>query len=128
MVQKGILTSLLALSLVISPGTFFAGASHLRINLAGPFYGYPVLKAICSCESNLSHYEKDGKTVLRGKVNRYDVGICQINEYYHEKRINALGVDIYTENGNITYAKDLFDREGESPWIWSKSCWGNSTR
>jgi len=88
-----------------------------------PFEGAPLLKRICGCESNLSHYEEDGITVLRGKINRYDVGICQINEYYHQDRIENLGLDIYTLEGNIAFARDLFRREGTDPWVWSKKCW-----
>jgi len=74
----------------------------------------------------LKQYEEDGETVLRGRVNKFDIGICQINELYHQKRIDTLGVDIYTEGGNIRYAKDLFDRQGAGPWIWSKSCWSKN--
>jgi len=89
-----------------------------------PFKEYPLLKEICTCESRLSHYEKDGKTVLRGKINKYDIGICQINELYHKERIEALGLDIYTPEGNVEFAKDLFDRQGSAPWVWSEGCWG----
>jgi len=122
-VQKSVLTSLLALSLVVSPSAFFASASGHLIRIQDPFYGYPALRAICSCESNLSHYTDDGETVLRGRVNRFDIGICQINEIYHDKQIDALGIDIYTEGGNIKYAKHLYDTKGDAPWIWSKPCW-----
>lgn len=121
-VQKGVLTSLLAMSLVISPSAFFAGVNNHLVEIKDPFYGYPTLRAICSCESNLSHYDENG-SVIRGRVNRYDIGICQINQLYHQDRIDALGLDIYSEGDNITYAKDLYDREGDAPWIWSKPCW-----
>ncbi|MAZ40976.1 hypothetical protein CL654_02570 [bacterium] len=121
-IQKGVLTSLLAMSLVISPSAFFASVDSNLIEIKDPFYGYPTLRAICSCESNLNQYNDDG-SVLRGRVNPFDIGICQINKLYHQERIDALGVDIYTEGGNITYAKYLYDKEGDAPWIWSKPCW-----
>ena len=88
-----------------------------------PFTGYPTLKRICSCESNLRQYAKDGQTALRGMVNPSDIGICQINEMYHQGDIEKLGVDIHTEKGNIAFAKNLYDRKGDAPWIWSKPCW-----
>ena len=92
-------------------------------SIEAPFVEYPVLKEICSCESGLKHYEEDGTTVIRGKINSRDIGICQINEFYHEKRINELGLDIHTLEGNIAFAKDLYERQGTAPWIWSKPCW-----
>lgn len=87
------------------------------------FVGYPTLKRICTCESGLTHYTENGE-VLRGMVNNRDIGICQINEYYHEKEIEALGIDIYTREGNINFAKHLYDKQGSAPWVWSKKCWG----
>ncbi len=90
-----------------------------------PFEDYSELKKICTCESGLTHFKSDGETVLRGVINRHDIGICQINEYYHQKRIDALGLNIYKYEDNISFAKDLYNRLGSAPWIWSKSCWGD---
>lgn len=88
----------------------------------------PELKRICSCESTGSpnnepiHFNADG-TVLRGRINSQDVGMCQINEHYWlEKSIN-LGFDIYTEEGNKQMALWLYDQQGNKPWTWSKKCW-----
>lgn len=86
------------------------------------FIGYQTLKRICTCESGLTQYDENGE-VLRGITNKQDIGICQINEYYHEKKINNLGIDIYTRVGNIKFAKYLYDTYGTTPWVWSKSCW-----
>lgn len=86
------------------------------------FIGYPTLRRICTCESGLTHYTKDG-AVLKGTINNRDIGICQINEYYHEKEIKFLGIDIYTRDGNIEFAKHLYNKQGTAPWVWSKKCW-----
>ena len=51
----------------------------------------PELVPICSCESmrgkygTPTHYEEDGVTVLLGRVDPNDVGICQINLRYHQE-------------------------------------------
>lgn len=68
----------------------------------------------------------DNGTVLRGTANRQDVGYFQINEHYHLKAAKRLGYDIYTEEGNISYALYLYQTSGLSPWSASKGCWGGS--
>lgn len=87
----------------------------------------PALVPICTCESGrgVGHpvqFNADG-SVRRGLVNPQDVGMCQINEHYHLAAAQALGMDIYTEVGNIEYANYLYEHEGTTPWNWSKSCW-----
>lgn len=82
------------------------------------------LRRICQCESGLRQYGSDGK-VLRGVVNPDDVGICQINLKYHQKKALELGEDLFTEAGNIRYAQWLYRQEGSRPWSWSRGCWGS---
>lgn len=89
---------------------------------------YPELKRICACESmgepnaEPRQYNADG-SVLVGVVNSDDKGSCQINAYYHQEQATSLGMDIYTEEGNIAYAHWLYEKEGSQPWLWSKHCW-----
>lgn len=88
----------------------------------------PTLKKICSCESNGHAYgepkqfNSDG-SVLRGKINPLDTGMCQINLKYHQATAERMGYDLFTEYGNASYATWLFDTQGSVPWNWSKSCW-----
>ena len=91
-----------------------------------PFEGYSRLREVCLCESNLSHYEADGKTILRGRDNSDDVGICQINEEIHKEEIKINGFNIYSEEGNIAFAKHLYEEQGLKPWNSSKKCWKSS--
>ncbi|MEK7208884.1 MAG: transglycosylase SLT domain-containing protein [Patescibacteria group bacterium] len=78
--------------------------------------------AVAKCENNFKHYNQDGE-VLRGRANRYDVGIFQINEQYHLAKSRELGFDIYTPDGNIEYAVWLMKTSGRAPWVWSQPCW-----
>jgi len=80
--------------------------------------------AIARCESSLRQYDKDGG-IVRGKVNPKDVGVFQINEDYHLRRSQTLGIDIYTTSGNIEYAMTLIKKSGNQPWSSSKACWAN---
>jgi hypothetical protein len=91
------------------------------------FSDTPILAEIARCES--SFRQIDGKTgeVLRGKVNSGDVGVMQINKYYHEEDAQKLGIDIYTLEGNLKFAEILYGKYGAKPWVSSSKCWKNST-
>jgi hypothetical protein len=86
----------------------------------------PLMAEIASCESHNRQYAKDG-SVLRGRVNNKDVGLFQINEYYHLERSKKLGYDIYSVEGNMAYARRLFNEEGPIPWSSSAPCWSKTT-
>lgn len=77
---------------------------------------------IARCESRLQQYHEDG-SLVRGRKNRRDVGVFQINEKYHLERSRAEGFDIYTTVGNIGYAMWLMGRDGNRHWRWSENCW-----
>lgn len=82
----------------------------------------PILIEIARCESTFTHYDKNGDLV-RGKVNSKDVGVMQINEKYHLEDAKKLGYDIYTIEGNVAYAKYLYEKYGADPWKASSPCW-----
>ena len=95
--------------------------------IAEHFADTPILKKIAFCESRYRQFNEDG-TVLRGVVNPKDVGVMQINEKYHLEASKKLGYDIYTLEGNIDYAKDLYSKQGSRPWVHSSHCWGASAQ
>ena len=94
---------------------------HVRLY----FNDIPVMAKIAACESHFRHYDKDGN-VLRGEENSRDVGVMQINEDYHLKKALELGMDLYSLEGNLTYARHLYEKGGTAPWIHSKKCWRNT--
>ena len=69
--------------------------------------------AIAKCESGIRQFRGDG-SVLRGPGGV--VGIFQLHEASHKDKALKMGMDIYTEDGNIAYAKYLYDRQGTVPW------------
>lgn len=91
------------------------------------------LAPICGCESAGSklkkpvHYEPDGKTLLIGRVNPADRGMCQINtepRNGHLKTAAGMGLDIMNRKEDyILFANWLYETRGSSPWNWSRSCW-----
>jgi len=76
---------------------------------------------VAFCESTYRQYDEDGET-LKGKVDPRDRGLFQINEYYHLEASKRLGYDIYTTEGNIGYAKYLYEKSGLQPWSASFDC------
>ena len=89
------------------------------------FKDTPILSEIARCESEFRHLGANGQ-VLRGEVAVEDVGVMQINEFYHGDRAKAFGLDLHTLDGNLAYAKWLYSRKGATPWYSSSKCWEKS--
>lgn len=87
------------------------------------FKDIPIMIRIAQCESTFRHLDRKGE-VHRGRVNKADVGVMQINEYYHLDEASKKDINIYTIEGNMAYARDLYERQGTRPWASSKPCWG----
>jgi hypothetical protein len=87
------------------------------------FSDIPIMIQVAKCESRFRQLDKDG-SIHRGVVNSADVGVMQINEFYHLDTAEKKDIDIYTLEGNTAYARDLYERQGTAPWISSKPCWG----
>ena len=90
----------------------YTAEQDLESYLRKQYADTPILVEIARCESTFRHYGADGKTVIRGKVNRADVGVMQINEYYHGESAKKMGIDIHTIDGNIEFAKYLYGKHG----------------
>jgi hypothetical protein len=86
------------------------------------FADIPLLARIAGCESHYRMIDKKGN-IIRGEVNQYDVGVMQINELYHKEDSEKLGFDIYTLEGNVAYARYLYEKQGAKPWVSSSACW-----
>ena len=86
------------------------------------FADIPLLAHIAACESQNRQFGKSG-SVIRGEKNHFDVGVMQINELYHADKAKELGLDIYTIEGNVAYARYLYEHQGAKPWISSSGCW-----
>ena len=94
----------------------------LEAKVKSYFKDDPILAEIARCESSFRQYGSNGD-ILRGQVNKGDVGLMQINEYYHADKAKTLGFDLETPIGNMAYAKYLYEHEGGQPWISSSNCW-----
>ncbi len=70
---------------------------------------------IARCESNFRQYTDSGKP-FRGGANGGMVGVFQLYEKVHTAGAHALGFDITTLEGNIGYARHIYEQEGTTPW------------
>jgi hypothetical protein len=89
------------------------------------FKDIPIMADVAYCESRFRQYNESG-TPLRGIQNSQDVGVMQINEKYHRATAEKLGHNIDTLEGNLDYARFLFEQEGTGPWKYSSPCWGKT--
>jgi hypothetical protein len=99
-----------------------ASQKELEKKVKAYFKDDPILVDIARCESSFRQVDENGK-ILKGRVNKGDVGIMQINEYYHADKAKELGLNLRTLEGNLAYAKYLYEQQGAQPWISSSKCW-----
>lgn len=81
-----------------------------------------VMVKVAKCESEFRQFNSDG-SVLQGKADPRDTGVMQINKKYHQEAARKLGFNLQTLEGNLGYAKYLYEKEGTTPWNSSSSCW-----
>lgn len=89
---------------------------------------YPILDKIAICESGNKHFDTNGQVLVRGNTgNRtsVDVGRYQLNVMYHGKRATEMGLNLFNEQDNKTYAVYLFETQGSEPWRASIKCWNS---
>lgn len=91
------------------------------------FKDTPILAEIARCESGFVHFTDSGK-ILRGLKDNNDVGVMQINERFHLAAAEKLGYDIYSLEGNMAYAKYIYEKDGAAPWYASSKCWGKNLK
>lgn len=83
----------------------------------------PIMIPIAKCESKFRQYASSGNPLYGGAGGKM-VGVFQIHSDVHAVFARGKGMDIETLDGNMAYAKYLYEREGTQPWISSFPCWG----
>ena len=97
----------------------------VRQQVESYFSDIPIMIAISGCESHFRQFDTDG-SVYRGEQNHLDVGVMQINQHYHLDNALSMGLDLDTLDGNMAYARYLYEHEGTAPWSSSEYCWDPS--
>jgi hypothetical protein len=86
------------------------------------FRDTPILAEVAKCESTFRQFDSKGR-IVRGRENPDDIGIMQINTFYHGDSAENLGYDLFTLDGNLGFAKWLYSKYGDAPWVHSSKCW-----
>jgi len=103
----------------------FIDSKHIQTYLHQEFFDAPILIEVARCESEFRQFDAEGE-VIRGRAVADDIGVMQINEFFHGETAKNMGIDIYTAQGNVAYAKYLYSKYGLRPWSASKPCWSKS--
>lgn len=80
------------------------------------FADIPVMIDIARCESEFRQFTDSGN-VFYGGAGQGMVGIFQFYESIHQAGALALGFDLRTVEGNLGYARHLYNTQGTEPWI-----------
>ena len=86
------------------------------------FADIPVMIEVARCESKFRQFTDSGN-VLRGGIGGQMVGVYQFFDQYHESPAYELGFDIETLDGNLAYARHIYNLEGTDPWNSARNCW-----
>jgi hypothetical protein len=98
--------------------------SQTEISVRQYFADNPEMIEIGYCESGFRQYNLNGEALRGGWLNKM-IGVFQLHEDYHRKPAEKLGHNIDTLEGNLAYAKQLYQAEGTRPWMSSANCWQN---
>jgi len=105
----------------------FINSKVVEAYVKSQFADEPLLVDIARCESTYRQFDQTGN-ILRGVVNKADVGVMQINEKYHADEAVKLGLNIYTVEGNLAFGKYLYNKYGSDPWSSSAPCWSTGNQ
>lgn len=89
------------------------------------FKDTPVMIEIAYCESRFRQLDNEGNPI-KNHAGSSATGVMQIMASIHEEDAKKLGMDINTLEGNVRFAKHLYEKFGTKPWEAdknSKNCW-----
>ena len=89
------------------------------------FADAPIMAEIARCESRFRQFDESGRALDGGAGSM--MGIFQINAPVHGEFARSLSMDIDTVEGNVAYARYLYQKEGTDPWLSSFSCWHSAS-
>jgi hypothetical protein len=106
---------------IVTPAAAMPASQTVESYVRQYFADIPQLIAVAECESQFRQFDKDGK-VLKNPGSTA-IGAMQIMASLHQEPAKKLGLDVTTVEGNLGYARHLYERQGTKPWNASKKCW-----
>ena len=102
-------TSTSAAAVTPVPQPFAPQAQTVEQYVRSYFADIPVMIDIARCESKFRQFSADGG-VKHGDIVYSDLGVMQINSYYHQTEAANMGLDLTTIEGNVAFARYLYDK------------------
>jgi hypothetical protein len=96
--------------------------SQIEARVREYFKDAPQMIEIARCESKFRQFTDAGNP-LRGGSGGSMIGVFQFFDRYHLAPAAALGFDITTLEGNLAYAKRVYQTQGTTPWQSHRDCW-----
>jgi hypothetical protein len=130
---KSVIAAVVLTASIIGP-TFPVSAATTQVNtkyitlaeseklVRGYFKDIPVMIEIARCESDFRQFADSGDVLRSAGM----IGVFQFFESIHTTGAKALGFDLATLEGNLGYAKHVYETQGTTPWNGSSYCWKTS--
>lgn len=106
-----------AVAILVTPSLAVAltnANAGIEAKVREQFADAPVMIDVAKCESGFRQFGPDG-TPLYDPSHTY-IGVFQISEAIHTPRAQQLGHDLTTVDGNLSYARSLYNAQGTGPW------------
>jgi hypothetical protein len=94
---------------------------HVEARVRAYFSDIPIMAEIARCESGFHMYDEYGNPLYGGTGGM--VGVFQEAAAIHNDTAKELGLNINTLEGNLAYARYLYENQGLAPWYASSKCW-----
>lgn len=96
-------------------------STQVEAKVRAAFADIPVMIKIAKCESDFTQFDSTGHPLYGGTGGM--VGVFQVAAAIHTDAAKELGFDINSLDGNLAYARTLYENEGTVPWLASAHCW-----
>lgn len=108
----------------VAPSNHAVDSHYVEQVVMAYFHDLPVMIAIASCESEFRQYEENGQLLVNPSPNSSATGVYQILYTTHRGRWSvSLETNITTLEGNLAFARQLYEESGTASWNESRSCW-----
>ncbi len=97
-------------------------AAMVEAEVRKVFADSPAMVEIARCESKFRQFTDSGNP-LRGGAGGQMIGVFQFFESVHNTAARSLGFDLSTLEGNLGYARHVYETQGTTPWNSARSCW-----
>lgn len=124
--SKLFLVVILFVALQLGSASIVEAAVHDRTAVINAvqkeFADVPAMIEIARCESKFRQFTDNGNPFYGGYGHNM-IGVFQFYDSVHDRTATTLGYDLTTLEGNIGYARYVYEMQGLAPWNSSRSCW-----